>query len=99
MARAEVVTVTQLARAIDKAAVLAAERYGVTLGKDNVVYKWQLIGRIIREMGNLKGSGTIDVAATLAKGAKLPGTPVAAKIGRGILVGVVARDLNINLSR
>jgi hypothetical protein len=99
MPRAAVITVTQLTRAIDKAAVLAAERHGVTLGKENVVYKWDLIGRIIREMGDLKGSGPVDVAATLAKGAGLAGTPVAAKIGRDILVGVIAREINVDLFR
>jgi hypothetical protein len=99
MPRADVITVTQLTRAIDKAALLAADRHGVTLGKENVVYKWELLGRILREMGGLKGSGPVDVAATLAKGAGLPGTPIAAKIGKDILVGVIARDLNVNIFR
>ena len=99
MTIAKVVTVTQLAHAIDKAALLAAERHGVVLDKENIIHKWDLVGRMIREGGSIKGGGVLEVAETLVKEAGLQGTPIAAKIGKDILVGVVARELNVNIFR
>ena len=87
--RAAVVSIAQLTRSLDKAVDLAAQRHGVTLAGDNIVYKWEILGRILRETGKLGPAGPIDVASTIAKGGGLGGVPVATKIGRDILVGVI----------
>ena len=42
---------------------------------------------------------SLKVATTIAKGAGLKGTPVAARIGRDILVGVIPLDVNVTLGR
>jgi hypothetical protein len=39
------------------------------------------------------------VAATIAKSSGLKGTPVATKIGKDILVGIIARDLNVDIRK
>jgi hypothetical protein len=63
----------------------------VSLGGDNLIYNWEILGRIVRELGELGPGGPLDVAATIAKGAGLKGTPVATKIGREILAGVISQ--------
>ena len=93
--RTAVVSISNLSRSIDKAVTLAGKRHGVTLGGDNLIYNWEILGRILRELGELGPGRTIDVAATIAKGAGLKGTPVATKIGKDILVGVIAREINV----
>ena len=93
--RAEAVSISSLSKSIDKAVTLAGQRHGVAFGGDNVIYNWEILGRILRELGELNPSRTIDVASTIAKGAGLKGTPVTTKIGRDILVGVIARDVNV----
>jgi len=93
--RAAVVSISNLSKSIDKAVALAGRRYGVSFDGDNVIHNWEILGRILRELGELGPAKTIDVASTIAKGAGLRGTPVATKIGKDILVGVIARDLNV----
>lgn len=87
--RAKAVSISQLSKSIDKAVALAGKRHGVSLGGDNLIYNWEILGRILRELGELGPGGTLEVATTIAKGANLKGTPVATKIGREILVGVI----------
>jgi hypothetical protein len=93
--RAGVVSISNLSKSIDKAVSLAGKRHGVTLGADNLIHNWEILGRLLREVGDLGPTGAIDVASSIAKGARLKGTPVATKIGRDILVGVIARDINV----
>jgi len=98
--RATTVSIANLNRSIDRAVQLAARRHDVKLAGDNIIYNWEILGRILRETGGALGpTGPLDVAATIAKGANLKGTPVAAKIGRDILVGVIPFDVNIRLGR
>ena len=94
--RAAVVSISNLSKSIDKAVTLAGRRHGVKLGGDNVIYNWEILGRILRELGDLAPGKTLDVASTIAKGAGLKGTPVATKFGKDILVGVIARDINVS---
>lgn len=89
--RADVVSIAALGKSIDKAVLLAGKRHGVKFGSDNVIHNWEILGRILRELGALGASGPVDVATTISKSAGLKGTPVATKIGKDILVGVVAR--------
>jgi hypothetical protein len=93
--RAAVVSISNLSRSIDKAVVLAGRRHGVKLGGENLIHNWEILGRILRELADLSPSKTLDVATTIAKGAGLKGTPVATRIGKDILVGVIARDLSV----
>ena len=87
--RAKAISIAALSRSIDKAVVLAGKRHGVSLGGDNLIYNWEILGRILRELGDLGPGGPLDVATTIAKGAGLKGTPVATRMGRDILVGVI----------
>ncbi|MFN7570200.1 MAG: hypothetical protein ACK5TK_01910 [Betaproteobacteria bacterium] len=93
--RAATVSLDSLGKSIDKAVVLAGKRYGVGFGSDNVIHNWEILGRVLRELGNLKPGGELDVASGLARAAGLKGTPVATKIGKDILVGVIARDIGV----
>ena len=97
--RAAVVSVSSLSRSIDRAVALAAKRHDVTLSGDNIIYKWELLGRILRDASRLGATAPTEIAATIATAAKLKGTPVAAKIGRDILVGVIPLDMSINARR
>ena len=93
--RSAVVSVSSLNKSIDKAVALAGKRHGVKLGADNIIYNWEILGRILRELNRVGANGPLEVAASVARGAGLRGTPVATKIGRDILVGVIPRDLNM----
>lgn len=93
--RATVVSLATLSRSINKAVALAGKRHGVSLGPDNIVHNWEILGRILREMNDLGPAGPIDVATTIARSAGLKGTPVATRIGRDILVGVIPRDIGM----
>ena len=93
--RAAVVSISSLSKSIDRAVTLAGKRHGVKIGGDTLIHNWEILGRILRELNKLGPTEAFDIAATIAKGAGLKGTPVAAKIGKDILVGVIPRDLNI----
>ena len=90
--RVETVSLSALSKSIDKAVDLATNRHGVVFDKGNVILNWEILGRILRELNNLKPSGPTEVAAAIAKSAGLRGTPVATMIGKDILVGVIARE-------
>lgn len=92
MPRSETISLANLGKSIDKAVDLAAKRHSVSFGKETIIHRWELLGRILREYRQLGPAGAIDVASTIAKGAGLKGTPVATKIGKDILVGVIPRD-------
>ena len=93
--RSAVVSVRDLDKSISRAVALAAKRHGVKLGSDNIISNWEILGRILRELNRVGANGPLEVAASVARGAGLRGTPVATKIGRDILVGVIPRDLNM----
>jgi len=95
--RAKAVSVGQLTRAIDAGVKLAAKRHGVTFGGDTIIRDWEILGRIIRDRGGL--ANPVDVAQTIATGGKLKGIPIAAKLGKDILVGVIPIDFNMTLPR
>lgn len=95
MAKAKVVSVGSLSRSINSAVKLAAKRHGAKLEGKSVLRDWEILGRILRE-GPVNGR-PIDLAVTIASGAKLSGIPVAAKIGKDILVGVIPFERNFNL--
>lgn len=90
--RSEVVAIASLSKAIDKAVDLAAKRHNVAFGRENVIYNWEILGRILREMSEAGRQTRLDVASTVLK--NLPGVrgqPVVTKIGGDILVGFIER--------
>lgn len=95
MAKAKSVSLPSLSRSINSAVALAAKRHGAKLDGKSVLKDWEILGRILRD-GPVKGR-PIDLAVTIANGAKLNGIPVAAKFGKDILVGVIPYERNFNL--
>ena len=95
--RAKAVSIASLSKASDTGVKLAAKRHGVTLGSDTVIKDWEILGRILRDRRNL--TNPLDVAQTIATGGRLKGVPVAAKIGKDILVGVIPLDFDLNFRR
>jgi hypothetical protein len=96
--RAKSVSISSLTKAIDTGVKLAAKRHGVTLGGETIIRDWDILGRILRQHAG-PGVNPLDVAQTIATGGKLKGTPIAAKIGKDILVGVIPYDFDVNLPR
>ncbi len=93
--KAKSVSLASLSKSIDSAVALAARRHGVSFDGPTTIRNWEILGRYLRELP-VKGDA-VDVAATIAKASGLKGTPVATKIGGDILVGIIARDLNVQL--
>jgi len=85
--RAKSISIGSLTRAIDAGVKLAAKRHDVTLGSDTIIRDWEILGKILRAQG--VAANPLDVAQTIATGGKLPGIPIAAKLGKDILVGVI----------
>ena len=56
-------------------------------GGDTIIRDWEILGKILRVQG--EAANPLDVAQTIASGGKLPGIPIAAKLGKDILVGVI----------
>jgi hypothetical protein len=96
--RAKSVSIGSLTKAIDAGVKLAAKRHGVTLGGETIIRDWDILGRLLRQRAGL-GVNPLDVAQTIAAGGKLKGTPIAAKIGKDILVGVIPFNIDVNLPR
>jgi len=91
-AKAQIVSLQQLASSIEKAAKLAAERQGVALGDDTIVHRWEIIGRVLSDISDLNTA--YKVAEEIAAGVNVPGVkaePVVSSIGQDILVGFVDR--------
>ena len=95
--RAKAISIASLTKAIDAGVKLAAKRHGVSLGSDTVIKDWEILGKILREQSRL--ANPVDVAQTIATGGKLKGIPIAAKIGKDILVGVIPMDFDTFLPR
>ena len=95
--RAKAVSIGSLTKAIDAGVKLAAKRHGVTLGGDTILRDWEILGRILR--AQKLAANPLEVAQTIASGGRLKGIPIAAKIGKEILVGVIPLDFNMTLPR
>jgi hypothetical protein len=90
--KAQMVSLKQLAGAVDKAAQLAGNRPGVTIDKDTIIHRSEIIGRILTSATDLNDA--FKVAQDISAGAKVPGLkpqPVATRIGKDILVGFIDR--------
>jgi hypothetical protein len=94
--RAKSISIGSLTKAIDTGVKLAAKRHGVTFGGDTVIHDWDILGRLLRQRAGLNAN-PLEVAQTIAAGGRIKGIPVAAKIGKDILVGVIPFNVNVNL--
>src|SRR5690349_12881265 len=92
--RVSVVLIGNLSKSIDRAVALAGKRHNVELSGENVIRNWEILGRRLSERFAHEVN-PLEVAQTIAKEAGLKGTPVATKIGRDILVGVIPREFDI----
>jgi hypothetical protein len=89
--RAETVAVAALSKSLDRAIALAARQHNVVFGRENVIYNWEIVGRILQEMRNPEQT-RLEVAEAVMK--NLPnvrGQAVVTRIGRDILVGFIER--------
>ena len=90
--RAETIALPSLSRAINKAVALAAKRHDVVFERENIIYNWEILGRILRETGDLDRQAGLEIAEAVMR--NLPGVrgqPVVTKIGKDILVGFIER--------
>lgn len=95
--KAKSISLASLSKSIDGAVKLAAKRHDVEFTGPTTIRNWEILGRYLRDLP-IKGDA-FDVATTIAKATGLKGTPVATKIGKDILVGIIARDLNVNIQK
>jgi hypothetical protein len=92
--RADTMSAAQLSKSISKAIDLAAKRHSAVLDKENLVYNWEILGRVLREMDLSRGQTRLDVATTVVKNlpAGFKAQPVVTKIGKDVLVGFIDRS-------
>ena len=83
--RAETVSLDGLAKSIDRALTIAAERHSVTFVGDTVTHGWVIYGRQLKDAKALPLEVSKTVLANLPKPAR--GLPVVLGWGKGILVG------------
>lgn len=89
--RAEVVSSEALAKSIDAAVARATKQLGITTGKPNLAFKWEIVGRVVK---NMKAGDAFELAQSISAGIKVPGVeaqPAISKIPGGILVGFIER--------
>jgi hypothetical protein len=82
---AELVKGTDLSKMVDKAVAIAAARHQVAVSDTNLIIKWELIGRYLKD-GLLADKFAGDVAAELGR-AGLAVQPASLRFGRQILCG------------
>lgn len=90
--RADVISTKDLSRSIDKAVAIATKRHGVAAQPGTLVVNWEIIGRVLRELGDMNTA--FQIATDITKNVKvkgIQGQPAVAKIDRGLLVGFIER--------
>jgi hypothetical protein len=90
--RAEVVSLSNLSKAVDKAVLVAAKRHGAVLDKETVLLNWQILGRLVREFEGNPLQLATDISKNISV-AGLKAQPVATKFGKDIFVGFIERGL------
>jgi hypothetical protein len=88
--RAEVISAVKLSAAVDRAVKIAAERHPVSAGDKNLLFNWELVGRLVRE-AKLAHSFSTEVAAEVSKATGLKVQPATFQIGKQILAGFIER--------
>jgi hypothetical protein len=90
--RAEVISTAKLSKSIDRAVALAMRRHAIRFEKPNLSIKWEIIGRIIRELEDMNGA--FAAAKEITKNVEIAGikaTPACCGVDGGILIGFVER--------
>ena len=93
-ARADMVSIIGLSKAIDQAVALAAKRQDVTFEPGTVALNWEIFGRRIK--GTKDFNAAMTVATEITKSLKVDGIkpqPMVSKFGGDILVGFLERGL------
>jgi hypothetical protein len=88
---AEAIPASKLSDAVNQAVKIAVERHKLHVSDINLVTKWDLVGRIARDLDHAHAFSN-DVTAELEKTLGLSAEPATFQIGKQILVGFVQRD-------
>jgi hypothetical protein len=86
------VSVVTLTKAIDKAVAVAAERHKITVERETIQHKWEIIGRVVPTGTDLNVA--FRFATDVTKSLKIEGLkpdPVAVRLDKKILVGFIDR--------
>lgn len=90
--RAETIALSSVARSVENAIQKAAARQQLTVDKETLLNRWEIIGRRLRDVADMNVA--YRFASEVTKGVNIPGLrlqPVVTRIGKDILVGFVER--------
>jgi hypothetical protein len=90
--KAESVSLKSIAKSVESAVKIAAARFDLVVEKDNLIDRWEIFGRRLRNTSDLNMA--YQLAESITRGVKIPGLkaePVASRIGKNILVGFIDR--------
>ena len=87
---ANAIPAAKLSAAIDKAVVASAKRLGVEMLSDNIVHKWDLVGRVVKNADNAH-QFALDVTAQL-KATGLKADAATFIVNKQIIVGFIERS-------
>src|SRR2546426_671098 len=91
--RAEVISVNDLSKAIDKAVSLAMKRNKIKADIPNLAVSWEIIGRRLRDLKD--PDSAFRFANDVTKNVRVRGIkadPAVLRVGRNILVGFIERS-------
>jgi len=94
--KAEVVSMSSLSKAIDKAFELAEARIDLHTDRENLIMNWHLAGRQIREADSVaqrrvQEQSALALATAVTKSVGVQGQPVVTRVGGRVIVGFIAR--------
>jgi hypothetical protein len=90
--RAEVISITDLSKSIDRAVAIASKRHGIKTDANSLVLNWEILGRILRQFEDLNAADRFATEVTKAVTLKgIQADPAIVKIGRDILCGFIER--------
>lgn len=90
--RAQVISMKELAKSIDRAVEVAKKRHGVLTDSQTLFVNWEIVGRILRDLRDMNAA--FKVATDITSGVKVQGIkaqPACVKIGPDILVGFIEK--------
>jgi hypothetical protein len=90
--RADVISVKDLSRTVDRAVALATKRHGVKTEPGSLIVNWEIVGRILREFQD--ANAAFEFASDVTRSVKLQGIkaqPAIFKMDRDILCGFIER--------
>jgi len=90
--KAETVSLSGLARAVDRAVAIAARRHDLVVERSTLLDRWEIFGRRLDRVRDL--NEVFAFARDVAGSVKLAGIrpePVVCRFGRHILVGFIER--------